>query len=379
VRLAHLSLAGFRSYAELELAFDAGHHLLIGPNGAGKTNILEAIHVLGTGASQRASRDAEMIAHGAAGFRVGARFQSEDGRALRAEVVLEAGARKRILVDREPTRASSLLRSVKVVSFAPSDVRLVQESAEERRRFVDLIGAQLAAEYAQLVREYHKALRQRNETLARPFLQNRGRAEARRAREPWDDLVVELGARLLVRRGDLVVELGEALTGLTGDAFRQAGRLEVTYEPGVPWSGADPRPALREALARTVERDEAMGHTGSGPHRDDLEIRLGGRALRRYGSLGQQQLGAMFLKLSQAELVRTRAGATPLLLVDEMFAVLDRQAAEEFLARVEGEGQIFLATAQEGWLGELRGRSFEVHRVGGGQVGEQAAGVRETS
>jgi recombinational DNA repair ATPase RecF len=80
----------------------------------------------------------------------------------------------------------------------------------------------------------------------------------------------------------------------------------------------------------------------------------------------------MFLKLSQADLVRTTAGATPLLLVDEMFAVLDRRAAEEFLARVEGEGQIFLATAQEGWLGELRERRFHVHPVTGSTTGGDA-------
>mgnify|MGYP003694462393 CR=1 FL=1 len=46
----------------------------------------------------------------------------------------------------------------------------------------------------------------------------------------------------------------------------------------------------------------------------------------------------MFLKLAQADLVRRTVGATPLLLVDEMFAILDRPAAEEFLRRVEGEG-----------------------------------------
>jgi DNA replication and repair protein RecF len=379
VRLAHLSLAGFRNYAELELAFDAGHHLLIGPNGSGKTNILEAIHVLGTGASQRASRDSEMIAHGAPGFRTGARFESEDGTALRAEVILDAGARKRILVDREPTRAATLLRNVKVVSFAPSDVRLVQDAAEERRRLLDLIGGQLSAEYSQLLREYQRAVRQRNETLAKPFLQARGRVEARRVREPWDDLVVELGSRLLIRRDELVRELGEALERLSGEAFRRAGRLEAEYVPGLRWTGPDPRPAFREALARTLEKDEILGRTGAGPHRDDVDLRLGGRALRNFGSLGQQHLGAMFLKLSQAELVRTRAGVPPLLLVDEMFAVLDRRAAEGFLARVEGEGQIFLATAQEGWLGELRERRFEVHRVESGRVGAQPAGARGTA
>jgi DNA replication and repair protein RecF len=363
MRLIHLSLAGFRSYDSLELSLEPGHHLFLGPNGAGKTNILEAIHLLGTGSSQRASRDLEMISHTASGFRVGARLESEDGHALRVEIVLETGSRKKITLDKENARASDLLAGIKVVSFAPSDVRLIQDSAGLRRRFLDLLGGQLSPEYVQLLREYQKAVRQRNETLARPYLHSHGRTEARRAREPWDDLVVELGSRLLLRRRDLVVHLARALTTLTEEAFRGVGPLEATYVPGVPWEGDDPHPALRRALEDSVDKDEAIGYTSAGPQKDDLLLELGGRVLRHYGSLGQQQLSAMFLKLSQADLVRTTAGATPLLLVDEMFAVLDRRAAEEFLARVEGEGQIFLATAQEGWLGELRDRSFHVHPV----------------
>lgn len=127
--------------------------------------------------------------------------------------------------------------------------------------------------------------------------------------------------------------------------------------------GDDPKESLSAALADAASKDEALGYTTVGPHTDDFRLELGGRELRRYGSLGQQQLSAMFLKLCQADLVRTSIGTAPILLVDEMFAVLDRRAAEEFLARVEKEGQIFLATAQEGWLGELRDRRFRVHRI----------------
>ncbi|HMB68775.1 MAG TPA: DNA replication and repair protein RecF [bacterium] len=372
MKLVHLSLTDFRSYGSLELNLDDGHHLFLGPNGTGKTNILEAIHLLGTGSSQRAQRDGEMVAHGATGFRVGARLHSEDGRSLRVEVALGEGSRKRILLDKDPARASDLLANIKVVSFAPSDVRLVQDSAGNRRRFLDLLGGQISAEYVQLLREHQRAVKQRNETLGRPFVHSRGRPEARRAREPWSDLVVELGARLFLRRADLVEHLAAAVSKLTGGAFRDAGALEARYVPGVEWSGDDPRDALRAAMDATVDKDEALGYTTAGPQKDDLLLKLGGRVLRHYGSLGQQQLSAMFLKLSQADLVRTAAGATPLLLVDEMFAVLDRRAAEEFLARVEGEGQIFLATAQEGWLGELRDRRFHVHPVGGSNPGEDS-------
>jgi DNA replication and repair protein RecF len=368
MRLVHLSLIDFRNYSTLELPLAEGHHLFLGGNGEGKTNLLEAIHLLGTGGSMRANRDSLLISEGRSGFRVAARLEEAGNRAIRVEILLENGSAKRIRIDREPARASDLLATIKVVSFAPSDVELVRGSGRVRRRFLDLLGSQLSVEYMQVLRDYQRAVRQRNETLTRAFVHRVGRSAAVEARDPWNDRIVELGSILLRRRRTLVGQLEERLRTITGEAFRGAGPVSARYRPGVSWEGDDPRVALSDALAAATGKDEAIGYTTVGPHTDDLILELAGRDLRLYGSLGQQQLGAMFLKLSQADLVRTEVGSSPLLLVDEMFAILDRNAAEEFLARVEGEGQIFLATAQEGWLGELRDRRFHVHRVAAGTV-----------
>ena len=375
MHLRHLSLGDFRSWRALELPFEPGHHLLLGRNGAGKTNLLEAIHVLGTGTSMRATRDAVLAAHSATGFRAAGRFERADGASRRVEVSWDSRAGKRIALDKEPARASDLLAAIKVVSFAPSDVELVRDSGRVRRRFLDLLGCQLSADYLHLLRDYARAVKQRNETLTRAFTQTRGRTGAQLAREPWTERVIVLGSDLIARRARIVEDLATSLDGLTADAFPSvsSGRLEVEYRPGVPLEDGSARAAMRRAIEESVARDEAVGYTTAGPHTDDVELRLGGRALRRYGSLGQQQLSAMFLKLAQAELVRTIVGAAPVLLVDEMFAVLDRPAAEEFLRRVEGEGQIFLATAQEGWLGELRDRRFHVHHVTDGSVGGETS------
>lgn len=237
MRLTHLSLHDFRSYQSLEIPFEEGHHLLLGPNGAGKTNILEAVHVLGTGSSMRASRDAVLVRHGAEGWRVGGRFEDgTEGRSLRADVTWESRS-KRIRVDKAAARASDLLGAIKVVSFAPSDVELVRESGKVRRRFLDLIGCQLSAEYLQILRDYQKAIRQRNETLARSFVYQRGRAGAQLAREPWTDRVVEIGTELFQRRRSLVERLGETMRALTEGAFREHGVVETTYQPGLEWKG----------------------------------------------------------------------------------------------------------------------------------------------
>ena len=200
MHLRHLSLADFRSWRALELAFGDGHHLLVGRNGAGKTNILEAIHVLGTGSSMRATRDAVLVSHGATHFRVAGRFETSAGEASgrRVEVEWDARTGKSIRLDKETARASDLLAAVKVVSFAPSDVEIVRDSGKVRRRYLDLLASQLSPEYLRLLRDYQRAIRQRNETLARSFVHARGRTGATIAREPWTERVVTLGADSIV-------------------------------------------------------------------------------------------------------------------------------------------------------------------------------------
>lgn len=374
MRLAHLSLASFRNYETLEISFAPGHHLFLGQNGEGKTNLLEAIHVLGVGSSMRAARDQTLVKSGARGYRVGGRFleESSDATGFRAEVHYESGSgrgsgSKRFLLDKVPARASDLLAAIKVIAFAPADQELVQGSGSVRRRYLDTTGCQLSSEYMQLLREYQRALRQRNETLARTYIYEHGKNAAMREREPWTDLLVKVGGDLVLRRRDLVAKIAATAATVSATSYRGAGPLGMSYEPGFE-TQADPHTDLHEALVRSQARDELTGYTTAGPHVDDLVLTLGGKDLRRYGSLGQQQLSAMFLKLAQAALVREIARVEPILLVDEMFAILDRQAAEEFLSRVESGGQIFLSTAQEGWLGELRMRRFHVHRVYSGSV-----------
>jgi DNA replication and repair protein RecF len=375
MRLAHLSLTDFRNYETLEIAFSPGHHLFLGENGAGKTNLLEAIHMLGVGSSMRGARDQTLVRSGARGYRVGGRFVDGAGgeSGFRAEVHYEpgigrTGGTKRFLLDKAPARASDLLAAIKVIAFAPADQELVQGSGSVRRRYLDTTGCQLSPEYIQLLREYQRALRQRNETLARAYVYEHGRNAAIREREPWTDLLVKVGGDLISRRRDLVTRLSAAAALVSASSYRGAGPLGIAYQPGFETELSNPESDLRIALAQSHARDEMTGYTTVGPHTDDLSLTLGGKDLRRFGSLGQQQLSAMFLKLAQASLVREIARVEPILLVDEMFAILDRLAAEEFLSRVESGGQIFLSTAQEGWLGELRMRRFHVHRVHLGAV-----------
>jgi DNA replication and repair protein RecF len=121
--------------------------------------------------------------------------------------------------------------------------------------------------------------------------------------------------------------------------------------------------ALREQLQRQRAQDLRRGLTHAGPHRDDLELRLGGRPLRVFGSAGQQRSGAMALRLLECETLREHLGCEPVLLLDDPFAELDpgRSARVLTLLTSNRRGQTVLAVPRPNdipreWLSLARWR-----------------------
>jgi len=80
-----------------------------------------------------------------------------------------------------------------------------------------------------------------------------------------------------------------------------------------------------------------------GPHRDDLELWLDGRDLRRFGSQGQCRAAAVALKMAQAEFIAARRGDRPIVVLDDVFAELDEARAQALWASVCERHQTFLA------------------------------------
>ena len=108
MRLTHLSLTNFRNYARLELGLSDRLTVFQGANVEGKTNLLEAIHLLATGRSLRATVERELINWLALESTLPyARLTGEIGEgegAKKLELVLELARERR---ERRPGRAET--------------------------------------------------------------------------------------------------------------------------------------------------------------------------------------------------------------------------------------------------------------------------------
>ena len=362
MRAVRIEASGFRNLARLDLALPPGGAVFLGPNGHGKTNLLELIYYPVLYRSVRGARDADLVQFGEPGFHVGLDFE-RGSRATRVEAgYLTAGRRKRVAADGvEAERVSQSLGDWLAVAFLPADVSLVAGGASERRQFLDRTLALADPGYLRALRQYRAALHQRNAALRR--------AEPETA-AAFDPALARFGATVVAARLAWCDQFGPVWTA-TCEALGEAMPVTLQYRGKAELAAPG---AWTDALAANRKRDLALGATHAGPHRDDLTLALNGAPLRVVGSTGQQRTAAVALKLCERDTLEAAHGRSPALLLDDVFAELDRDRQERLASRLRlGPAiQVFVTAPRRDEL--PGGLDLPVYRVEGGRV----AGLMES-
>ncbi len=341
MQLDRVWLTDFRSYASAEIALAPGLTAVVGANGQGKSNLLEAIGWMGGLRSFRAAPTEALVRVGAERAIIRGEG-SRAGRALLIECEVAPGGRSRMLVNRQPVRrVRDGLDFLRAVVFAPDDLELVKGGPGGRRRFLDGVLAAVHPRYDALRSEVDRVLKQRNALLR----QSGGRLDesATLTLDVWDAKLVEQGERLAVARARLAERLAPAVAeAYAAVAVGAEARAVTGVAYSSVWLG---RPGgLEVALAEGRRYDLRRGTTQIGPHRDELDLHLGGLAARTHASQGEQRSLALALRLASHRVVTEVTGSSPVLLLDDVFSELDARRADALLANLP-DGQALLTTA----------------------------------
>lgn len=339
--LTTLKLTGFRNYATLSLTLDQRSVVLTGPNGAGKTNLLEAVSFLSPGRGlRRAALDEVARRPGDGAWAVAATLVNASGPVdLGTGLALDPNgpqSRRTIRVNHAAARSSeALLEHVRIVWLTPAMDGLFAGPAGDRRRFLDRAVLAIDQQHGTRVNAFERAMRGRNRLLAEP---RPDRAWLTAIETEMAELAVAIAA---ARREWAGLAAGLAAENGTDSAFPAAGvALEGILEGDLDGrSAAEVEDRYRAALAAERSRDAAAGRTLSGPHRSDLRIRHRPKdAPAETCSTGEQKALLIGLVLVQARLAATLSGETPIVLLDEIAAHLDKTRREALFEMLDGLG-----------------------------------------
>lgn len=376
----HLQVIDFRSWPRADLELVPGPCVLVGRNGQGKTNLVEALGYVATLRSHRVATDAPLIRHGAPRAVVRSAVVS-DGRELLVELEITAGKANRARVNRGPVpRARDVLGILRTVLFAPEDLALVRGDPTGRRCLLDDLLVARQPRFAGVRSDYERVLRQRGALLktagGRRFRRETDRDTAgdTSTLEVWDGHLARLGAELLAARLDLVADLAPLVTAAYASLAPESAAARISYQAGIGDSLPDGygvpageradvevvHDALLAGLHRVRQQELDRGVCLVGPHRDDLELVLGPAPAKGYASHGESWSFALALRLAAFELLRAD-GVCPVLILDDVFAELDRRR-RRCLAEVAMKADQVLVTAAvaEDVPEELVGARYEV-------------------
>jgi len=348
MHLQTLILQNFRNHENLSITFPKEGALFEGSNGAGKTNILEGIHLLCTGRSQRGAARVDMIAYGQEAAFVSGDFCFDDGVDKGGDGVTVQNAAIGFSRDKKTVMKingdnvgtyTEWFGERPAVSFGADDLELVYGAPEARRKFLDMLISQTDRAYLSALLSYRRAMACRNALL--------GKTSDAMQFEVYEQTMAEAAVKLVFARVEAVRELSI----LTGEYYSEiSGGAEVAvveYAPKIKsdiFDTNDWQKAYLISLAQRRERDAELMYTTQGPHRDDLRFTLGGRAAKGHASQGQCRSFALSLKLASARFIEQRRGGGMVFLVDDAVSELDPERTSRVYPLLEGRGQVFIAT-----------------------------------
>ncbi|RXZ71469.1 DNA replication/repair protein RecF [Agromyces albus] len=361
MHVARLSLTDYRNYERAELELGPGATVFVGRNGQGKTNLVEAIGYLSTLSSHRVSGDQALIRAGADAAIVRALLSHGD-RELLVELQLNRQGANRAQLNRSPVKTRELPRYAHSVLFAPEDLAIVRGEPSVRRRMLDELLVQRTPRLSGVMADYERVLKQRNSLLKSARARGLS-ADKLPTLDIWDERLVELGSELIDQRLALVAELTDPLAA----AYRSI--VDADHAPGLrpllsidgadpddergeadsaaaPGARGDTRTRFVEALRGLRPKELERGVTLAGPHRDDVVLLLNGLPAKGYASHGESWSFALALRLASAELLR-RDSTTgdPVLVLDDVFAELDRLRRERLALAIAGFEQVLVTAA----------------------------------
>lgn len=331
--LQNIEILNFKNIGSSKLEFSPGVNCLTGMNGMGKTNLLDAIHLLSLAKPMSNIPDSTLVSHGEDLMLVKGEFRNEGGNLDTISCGLNRGKRKSLKRNgKEYLRLSEHIGRYPVVISTPDDSRIVAGGGEERRKLMDMVISQADGAYLSSLIRYNRALDNRNKML-------RAGVKDTVLYESIEHVMEETATQIHQKRKEWVERISPFVEEIYSRISGGREKTSLKYRSSLNALG------MKELLDEKRQKDQILGFTSVGIHRDDIETELNGHSLRTLGSQGQLKTFAVALRLSIFRYLKEEKGVTPLLLLDDIFDKLDADRVSNIMKEVSSQekfGQIFI-------------------------------------
>jgi len=334
--LKTITLQNFRNIADSSLEFSQGINCITGNNGAGKTNMLDAIYYLSMTKSYFSTSDQYIFRFGEDEAVLSALYQMDDECQERISASIRKDGKSFRRGSKAYQRFSDHIGLIPVVMVSPSDTALVNDSGEERRKYLNSILSQTDRNYLRHIQSYNQLLLQRNKLLKSDTFNHL-------LLETFDERMQPHAEYVYESRKNLCEKLKPIISHLYSLLSQDAETVSLELRSDLDDS------SLTDLLARERERDIILRYTGRGIQRDDVLFSLDAHPLRKCASQGQQKTFLLAMKLAQMDFMKESYGHTPILLLDDVFDKLDMNRVGRLISIVSSNdyGQIFITDSNK--------------------------------
>ncbi len=333
MQINFVELRNFRNYSFEKFMLNNGINILLGDNAQGKTNLLESIYFSCIGKSFKTKNEKELIKSGSVNAKIFVDFEKNNGKNT---ISVEFKDNKKFIKLNEIniTKTSSMLGNLACVFFSPSELKLVKEAPEDRRRFLDIDISQLNLDYYNSLIKYNKILKERNKLLK----STENEKVIEQTLPIWDCQLSKAGSEIVAFRLEFIDKLN--LRAKIEHNYLSNGKENLILE----YSSCDNfkeksleeiEKILLKRLTESHEKDLKLKYTTIGPHRDDIKIYLNNMEVKSFGSQGQQRTSLLSIKLAELEIFKEVFNEYPILLLDDVFSELDDSRKERLFNRVK--------------------------------------------
>ena len=340
VFLENLQIDNFKNIESVNLKPQKRFICLSGKNGTGKTNLLDSIHYTSLGKSYFSSNELQNIRFEQDFFHLKSVFRRKN-EIFNISCGYIKGDKKVIRKNGEAySRFSEHVGEFPVVIITPYDTELIQNGSEERRRFIDILISQTDKNYLENLVAYVRVLKQRNAQLK--FLAA-NRSQDKSLIEVYNDQLNKVAGPLYSARNKFISQFREMFRKYYSILSNSLEMVDIEYISQLH------EHELKDLLVQNFNEDLKLERTGSGIHKDDLELTINKRPVKKFGSQGQQKSFILGLKLAEYEFIKNKKGFAPLLLLDDIFDKLDAERIKRMIETISGKdfGQTFITDTDE--------------------------------